>query len=296
MIRSILVAITLLTAFILGAPEEASAEEREDKTSVEIEQLEKKFFQHDYPKDSEEHRLARLEKFTFGEVQKGQAQARIAQIQGALHTDLPQEAPRSSLAMNPAPVRTPGNLSDRLAARRNDGSLTKYPHITFLESEILGATHEDEPVEERLARMEVKAFGAQSGLVDLSSRTDNLEQFAEVRLNKSPFAMQPETKEHFGRYNLPPRIAFSDIPSPEEIAARSSIPPDSHARTIARIAWCEQHTFGKTYPEMHLLERLHQLNSRLFPQDHEKDIQLMDRIDEIVKKVVMLQHPPQAST
>jgi hypothetical protein len=40
---------------------------------------------------------------------------------------------------------------------------------------------------------------------------------------------------------------------------------------------------------------LHQLNHELFPDDKEKNIQLMDRIDTIVKEVVLRKHPHQPS-
>ena len=67
--------------------------------------------------------------------------------------------------------------------------------------------------------------------------------------------------------------------NPDDIAAASDTPPSPHARMLSRIAWCEKHTFGRTYPELHLLQRLHQLNASLFPKDNEKDIKkaLADR-------------------
>ncbi len=68
--------------------------------------------------------------------------------------------------------------------------------------------------------------------------------------------------------------------------------PSSHERTLSRVAWCEMQLFGKSFPQLHLLQRLHQLNADLFPQDKEKDIQLMDRIDIIVREVVLRKHPP----
>lgn len=74
-------------------------------------------------------------------------------------------------------------------------------------------------------------------------------------------------------------------------AAKPNV-PSSHERTLSRVAWCEMQLFGKSFPQLHLLQRLHQLNADLFPNDHEKDIQLMDRIDIIVREVVLRKHPP----
>jgi len=84
-------------------------------------------------------------------------------------------------------------------------------------------------------------------------------------------------------------------PPPEDPTASLPTPPPEGARLLSRVAWCEMHLFNKTYPDMHLLQRLHQLNAQLNPTDKEKDIQLMDHVDTIVKEVVMRQHPPTRS-
>jgi len=106
--------------------------------------------------------------------------------------------------------------------------------------------------------------------------------------------------------NSPPASSYSSIDAARDPAAeahRKMIEqqlidaakpnaPTTHERTLSRVAWCEMQLFGKSYPQLHLLQRLHQLNADLFPNDKEKDIQLMDRIDIIVREVVLRKHPP----
>lgn len=106
--------------------------------------------------------------------------------------------------------------------------------------------------------------------------------------------------------NSPPASSYSSVEDAEDPAAeahRKMIEqqlidaakpnaPTAHERTLSRVAWCEMQLFGKSYPQLHLLQRLHQLNADLFPNDKEKDIQLMDRIDIIVREVVLRKHPP----
>jgi hypothetical protein len=75
--------------------------------------------------------------------------------------------------------------------------------------------------------------------------------------------------------------------------AQKTTPPTKDERTLSRIAWCEQQIFGHAFPEMHLLKRLHNLNHELFPDEKVADIQLMDRIDTIVKEVVLRKQPHQ---
>lgn len=215
-----------------------------------------------------------------------------------------------------------GSDGDDAPATSTASSVGNYPHITVLEKEILGQAYETDPLPVRLSRMEKSAFGTPSSNPDLSSRTDALENYAQKQLHKKPFvrdqyanktdadALDNNDFSAPGRSPAPrylglgpantPWSSYRQNPTPSarpvdpdaDIAAQAT-PPSSNAQMLARVAWCEQHLFGRTYPELHLLQRLHQLNANLFPNDHEKDIQLMDRLDTIVKEVVLRQHPPQ---
>jgi len=270
--------------------------------SVELQTLEKRFFMHDFSRETMAERLTRMEKFTLGETQTGSVQSRVAKLASILDThssDTPLHTiqgvnPATKVASSaapkaPAPVAPPRPQSD------DEDTTSEYPHITFLEDNILGQDFPGQPVTQRLARLETKAFGAPSSDPDLSNRTDALERYAEVKLHKRPFEIvQAPEGPDFGDLmppeGRPPRIVRNDAE-----AAAPSPPPDG-ARLLSRVAWCEMHTLGRTYPEMHLLPRLHQLNAKLFPNDKTKDIQLMDHVDQIVKEVVLRQHPPTTQT
>ena len=68
----------------------------------------------------------------------------------------------------------------------------KYPHIDSLEMTILGETFADDPLKDRVSRMEVKAFGSASTNPDMSQRTDALEAYAEKKLHKRPLPQNNE--------------------------------------------------------------------------------------------------------
>lgn len=76
----------------------------------------------------------------------------------------------------------------------------------------------------------------------------------------------------------------ADLPerqdSPEVYAAEA---PSATSPTLTKVGWCEVQLMGKTFSEMHLMARLRQLNDLLFPNDHESNMQLMDRVDILVK-------------
>ena len=69
---------------------------------------------------------------------------------------------------------------------------TEYPHITALEKSILEQTYPGQPLADRLARMETKAFGSPSPNGALSDRTDALEEYAQKKLHKVAFAKEQQ--------------------------------------------------------------------------------------------------------
>ncbi len=317
---------------LLASAAASPSSKTDSKASAELQILEKRFFRHDFTSEPISERLTRMEKFTFGEVSKGTDQQRLAKLTAVLETH-DADTPLSSIDTKPRKVAAatppqsaaqPDSNSDSSDASDNsDGS--DYPHITYLEDEILGQ-HYGGSLESRLSRLETKAFGSASKNPDMSSRTDTLERYAEVKLHKKAFDQHPADDAVPGPQRFPGLGGFrmgmggmpmnamgmnpmgaggmfpdddrpSAPPPPKVVdpAAFLPTPPPEGARLLSRVAWCEQHIFNKTYPELHLLERLHQLNANLNPSDKEKDIQLMDHVDTIVKEVVMRQHPPNAN-
>ncbi len=316
------VTISLHSYLMTGAqPAFAAAAPAPDSASKsmlsEIDAYEKKFFERSFAGETSSRRLDRLETFIFGATSTGSVPARIAKIaQVVPMTNAPPAKtftpPGASLAQPSAPaaepvLESPGN----------------YPHITALEAKILGETYPTQALTERLARLETKAFGAPSKSKDLEERTDAIDRHEQaLRAPKSMIiGTRPDdndddlnvgastTPRHFQYAEPPPkRPRFESADEDpgavvrhqaieEELEdAQKTTPPTKEERTLSRIAWCEQQVFGHAYPEMHLLKRLHQLNHELFPNDQEKDIELMDRIDTIVKEVVLRKQPHQPAT
>ncbi len=303
----------------------AAQQPQQQQTSAtiqsQLEALEKRFFIHDFQRDTVEQRLARMEKFTFGETHLGAPEARIAKIAGTLesHSASQKLSDIMDLGSHVAVKKSneldaPAGNSSRSSSKEEDDSTTDYPHVTYLEDELLGQDFPGQSLESRLQRLETKAFGAPSKSNDFVDRTDALERYAETRLHKKAFVERPE--DDAGTIarkpiSLPPNIAaginglfdshnkinFHEAHAPTlnedsvDPEMTKTTPPPANARLLTRVAWCEIHTFGRTFPDLHLLPRLHQLNSKLFPNDKEKDFELMDHFDSIMKEVVLRQHP-----
>lgn len=278
-------------------PNAAPAATLPEAASAELQKLEKRFFMHDFTTEPIEQRLARMEKFTLGETNTGTPESRVDRLAAILDTHDSDTQLSTMKGVNPAqPSKTgsTGGSSRPVTNANNDDSSTDYPHITYLEDAILGQDFPGQSLENRLARLETKAFGAPSRDPDLSNRTEALERYGELKLHMKPFDNHPVDR---------PGFAFADearddggagpaAPPPVDPIVMAPTPPPESARLLSRVAWCEQHVLGRTYPELHLLPRLHQLNAKLFPTDKTKDIQLMDHVDAIVKEVVLRQHPP----
>ena len=68
-----------------------------------------------------------------------------------------------------------------------------YPRVTGMEKAILGQTYATDTLPNRLSRLETKAFGKPAENLDLSSRTDNLQDYVEKKLHKNVLPENPQT-------------------------------------------------------------------------------------------------------
>lgn len=77
----------------------------------------------------------------------------------------------------------------------------------------------------------------------------------------------------------------------EDPLVRAKDPPPASARLATRVGWCEMHVFGKTSVNMHLAERLTQLNRELNFEPGKGPMELMDHIDALVKSAQAYKAP-----
>ncbi|HEY9868267.1 MAG TPA: hypothetical protein V6D08_03810, partial [Candidatus Obscuribacterales bacterium] len=155
-----------------------------------LSKLEVKFFQHDYPKETIDSRLERLEKMVFGEVRPGSNYERLQNLLAAVpnlspkvadeevadEPDIPGAAPAAGAGK---PSGNRGNSPPRQETAERDYAPpqgSKYPAVTAIETRLFGRDYADEPVGKRLDRLEVKLFGKPSGIDDLSERVDRIKQ------------------------------------------------------------------------------------------------------------------------
>lgn len=98
----------------------------------------------------------------------------------------------------------------------------------------------------------------------------------------------------FGGINMIPRSAVQGAQTqapeaPPEIqddpAIKAATPPPAGAKMQTQVGWCEMQLFGHTFHNMHLFERLKQLNLDLNYAPGKKPMDLMDDMQGIIKAV-----------
>ncbi|HEY9717483.1 MAG TPA: hypothetical protein V6C69_08440 [Trichormus sp.] len=170
--------------------------------------MEKRFFGRTYHKDTMEQRVTRLEKEVFGITKTGPVQGRIIALGSAvmdpnlgtpskhakpLQSETPQQAPQQQLAPE-QPQQQQSSYQPQQPSQQQSAPPKKaendvhvdYPAIDRLEKQLLGRTYPSDSLKNRLARMEVKAFGAVSSTDDLSGRREALEQYAKFYNGGTP--------------------------------------------------------------------------------------------------------------
>jgi len=151
--------------------------------------LEKTILGQSFQKDKLPARFARMETKAFGHPSNGadfsdRTDALQAYAEKTLHLKAQHDEDNGEVIMTDASKPT-----------------SAYPHITRLETAILGQTYESELPLDRLNRLETKAFGAPSKETDLATRTDMLESYAEKKLHKK--TQTSETADADGSSSAP---------------------------------------------------------------------------------------------
>ncbi len=147
-----------------------------------------------------------------------------------------------------------------------------YPRITAMETTILGKKFEDS-LPERLARLEIKAFGKSSDKAALSDRTDKLESYFEQTYHKQLFVPA-------AGYQGPDDQDSSDQTGSSGSATTSSAALGSvdMSSSYPRVTALEQAILGKTFEGEQLTERLTRMEVSAFTKDSSSQA-LGDRTD-----------------
>ncbi|MBP7578226.1 MAG: hypothetical protein KA794_16070, partial [Candidatus Obscuribacter sp.] len=130
-----------------------------------LDKLEQHFFEHNYPKDSTEDRLGRLEKMVFGEAKTGPVQSRITDLQSVVAAN--QDAiPAGDTVAASSPSTTSNTSTSSQAQKQTQAPApvstvaaadsADYPRVDMLEEVILGQEFKQLSIQKRITQLEVK--------------------------------------------------------------------------------------------------------------------------------------------
>lgn len=319
--------------------------------SDNLDRLEIKLFQHTYNKEGVNDRLNRLENLIFGQSEIGSTEERIAALLNAVpNLDKGEPAPgkpsaneiTSSSANTHGSSNHTGNkesaqYSGQRTSKKNGeqqdlsnsaelgdtAEQSKYPAVTAIETKLLNRDYANEPIQDRLARLEKKVLGQVSTSSDLSERVDRLKQATgidiarkpgsasdwledndEMLMQQQPSASAKSTNDDFGNPNV-----YDDM---QRAYAAGNYPfsspyfPDQPLKNHAsfsiksfglsqQVSALEHEIFHKAYEHDPLPARLNRLETTVFPdQKPAVDKPLPQRVENLLAKVPISQKELQA--
>lgn len=195
--------------------------------------FEERFFANTFADESDSKRMDRIERVVYGRRRSGDTQQRLSRLMMDVPVIAePANSQRSQIAAAPT-----NNEVDQDPASPEQ-AYNDYPTVTALEEQILGRTYEQLPVQQRLAQLEVKAFGQASSSNDLAGRVDRLRQYVASKNNLNENYLQDNGP------NFSQGLQTGSIES--------------------QITEMEQEVYGKTYGRDTLISRLNRLDNTVF--------------------------------
>lgn len=232
----------------------------------QISKIETTLFGLNYPNDTDENRLKRIEEEVFGSPSKNKTS--IQERINKLNSTLGLESLAEAKAM-------PEELY------QNEDPNVNYPAVDMLELELLGKSYKSENIYKRLERLEGKVFGkAQKG--DLAQRTDSLK--AKISMAKPKSSLSNYQTGEYYRQTGPAEYVLDDNPTEEDIIAKARADAKQRAQrpdyneytyggsdTALQIAGLENSLFRQTYSYDPMPVRLNRLERRIFQRDFASD-------------------------
>ncbi len=233
--------------------------------------MEQQLFNHTYASDSVNARLDRIEQTVYGAPQSTlavdqriQNLGQFFQPAGAQATAIPGIGPKPLKGLPPA-HQPPVNQTVEVSGEP-DGS--SYPVVTSMEQTVFHNSYEDDPLNNRLARLEKRVLGkAQDGT--LQDRTDQLRFliFGEANgVTNSTQTSQPPPQQPADPFDL----NSSQAPASDNAEMAQALPKlesnvfhqtFSGDPTDTRLERLEMKLFNRTAPEMSHQDRVYRIAS-----------------------------------
>jgi hypothetical protein len=241
--NSVGIALTLLLIagfmpgqFTMPATAADSAALTDANASKELGPLEKRLFSREYANDPVEKRLERLELLVFGGTQDGSNDERYSRLKKAI------VARQNESAKQQAAGSKPGTATSKVPA-----TSSQYTALKTLEWRVFKKTFPDDSLDQRLDRLETKAFGAPNKAMAYVDRVDRLKRVLGIEAapqtavtpRSMPLGPAPKAHPHgqggddFFGFGQPPVIGADPFGDDED--GLGGMPPMGLNNTIERM-------------------------------------------------------------
>ncbi len=158
-----------------------------------VTELEQRLLGQSYLNEPLPSRLARLEIKQFGKQSSGDLCDRLDKFDRFLKPDAETVSQSDAdIWGEGSPTPPASTVTSRGASSEGDSAPSNYPRVNELEQRILGATHLDEPVLDRVARLENQKFDKEYAEDTLCDRIDRLDRVMKLK-GPAPAISSPKT-------------------------------------------------------------------------------------------------------
>lgn len=227
---------------------------------TDISVIENELFGAEYKNETITKRLDRIEKYLYGDIQKGTSAQRINKI-----------ADTSGISF--APKQTAEQKRIAAADFMPEEKDVTYPVIDMLESKTFNKTYQGENVYKRLERLEQKAFG-KTCEGDLSARTDKLKaELLAIKPDKITYDnnYKPNVVKSYNNFE---NDFYTDNSDSYTYSNGYKGYPTGGAANIDTdygLSALENFVFGDTYAHMSSNDRLSKLERKLLNKTFDSD-------------------------
>lgn len=265
----------------------------------ELKALEKRFFEHTYPKENTENRLERVEKLVFGEAKSGDDSERLVALSKVLPKNPEPAQTKSKKEKGPGKMERNSPVDTTVADPSTD-----YPRVDAIEQVMLGKAFKNEALGKRLDQLELKAFKKSTSDPDLSKRVEKLEKYVRKHYHKkvsnivdprNSYGSAGNTAYNPPSYSSGGSGSYGMAPPTSSYNRGSSRFSQRQEPVSLRLSYLENKVFGHSYPNKPLIERVNSLENNVFPNDPpDKNTSIPQQIS-LIEHAVGLMHKPEGS-
>lgn len=249
----------------------------ESQFSPSITKIEKSLFEIDYPNQSDEARLNRIEERIYGEISKKSTAQRLARLNNDISVDLlgKEIEPKEDTFADDT------DYYNRQPQPKEEGNIN-YPIVNQLEQNVFNRDYKGVDIDKRLSALEQKIFKA-TYKDDLHSRVERIKQ---AIMPQNKLAQHDDDYETGFGSDIDPSSLMSEstMSKPRYNQSQSVLDDYPKSNDIGiKLAALEMSILKKAYADDSISNRLTRLERSVFQSEYSQDApaERLDRLNSV---------------